>query len=595
MRLLLRIAVLVAASFALSSNGFAQASDQLCASCHTEEAQSLKASAHASLSCTTCHAGITGFPHPKHITLPRCSQCHAEEANEWARSVHGQAFASGNKAAPACQTCHGSAHSLLRPHTWEFKKSIPALCGRCHAAVLTKYLESIHGQALARGVVAVPVCSTCHHAHLILAPGNPGSSVYPTHIPETCGQCHGNVRLSREYGLPSNRLLTYEASFHGLMNREGSTVAANCASCHGIHLILPSSDPRSSINPKNLPRTCGKCHPGAGTTFAIGPVHQMPGQGVGWAAVAGKWIRIFYFIVIPLTIGFMLIHNLGDWLRKLARVRFEKKALQGEARAAKDGGEIRMFGFERLEHILLLTSFLVLVWTGFALKYPSGWWAQIFMHWETQGTPVRGIIHRVAAVVFIGVAVMHVISLISSRRLRRHWKELWPVRGDVKEFLRRFAFNLGWSSRHPELSRHSYVEKTEYWAMVWGTVIMTITGLMLWAHNLVLTWLPKVALDLAGQIHFYEAILAALAIVVWHFYSVIFDPDVYPMDTAWLTGKSPRGHFAGQDPETGALDPPAGDSQKAGVAPAVPPGQSANSEPGKRTGATKGTESKEND
>jgi hypothetical protein len=71
---------------------------------------------------------------------------------------------------------------------------------------------------------------------------------------------------------------------------------------------------------------------------------------------------------------------------------------------------------------------------------------------------------------------------------------------------------------------------------------MGITGVMLWANNFMLAYLPKWWLDLATVVHFYEAVLAALSILVWHFYSVIFDPEVYPMDLAWLTGRSPRRH-----------------------------------------------------
>jgi thiosulfate reductase cytochrome b subunit len=82
------------------------------------------------------------------------------------------------------------------------------------------------------------------------------------------------------------------------------------------------------------------------------------------------------------------------------------------------------------------------------------------------------------------------------------------------------------------------VEKVEYWAVVWGAVVMASTGLLLWANNLAMRLLPKSWLDVATSVHFYEALLATLAIVVWHFYSVIFDPDVYPLNTAFLTGYS---------------------------------------------------------
>ena len=82
------------------------------------------------------------------------------------------------------------------------------------------------------------------------------------------------------------------------------------------------------------------------------------------------------------------------------------------------------------------------------------------------------------------------------------------------------------------------MEKAEYWAVVWGAVVMAASGVMLWANNIALKLLPKVWLDVATSVHFYEALLATLAIVVWHFYSVIFDPDVYPLNTAFLTGVS---------------------------------------------------------
>ena len=110
---------------------------------------------------------------------------------------------------------------------------------------------------------------------------------------------------------------------------------------------------------------------------------------------------------------------------------------------------------------------------------------------------------------------------------------------------------MGLRSAPPGRSAHSYIEKAEYWAVVWGAIVMIVTGLMLWGNNLMLSLFPKLWLDVATSVHFYEALLATLAIVVWHFYTVIFDPDVYPMDTAWLTGvsvKEPEPH-AEPEPE----------------------------------------------
>ena len=141
---------------------------------------------------------------------------------------------------------------------------------------------------------------------------------------------------------------------------------------------------------------------------------------------------------------------------------------------------------------------------------------------------------------------MHVVSLMANRRLRRHWKELFPKIERRARSPRQFQ-PITWACDHapPGRSAHSYIEKAEYWAVVWGAMVMIATGLMLWGNNLMLSLFPKLWLDVATSVHFYEALLATLAIVVWHFYTVIFDPDVYPMDTAWLTGvsvKEPEPH-----------------------------------------------------
>jgi cytochrome b subunit of formate dehydrogenase len=319
---------------------------------------------------------------------------------------------------------------------------------------------------------------------------------------------------------------------------------ANCASCHGVHNILSSSDPKSSIYPKNLPATCGKCHPGAGSRFAISQVHVV--EGISEPPEL-RWVRQFYLLVIPVTIGLMLMHNGGDWLRKLIRARFRSARFRQIQHAANAHADVRMLPFERVQHAVLASSFLILVWTGFALKYPDQWWARPLL--VLAG--LRSVVHRVAAAIFVAVSITHVVSLIVNRKLREHWKEMLPNQNDPREAMANFAYNLGLGAHPPARSSHSYIEKAEYWAVVWGSVVMVATGLMLWANNLALRFLPKVWLDVATAVHFYEALLATLAIVVWHFYSVIFDPDVYPLNTAFLTGsatkKDPAGPLHEQD------------------------------------------------
>lgn len=502
-----------------------------CASCH-EQAQKLEKSAHAGLPCETCHENHEQYPHPANIPKPVCTTCHQDEAGQYANGVHGQARKAGNGAAPDCAMCHGSAHELLPPKSAVFRMSVPDTCGMCHPEVVEQFRRSVHGQALARGITMAPLCTDCHGEHEILKHTDQASPVNAAHIRDTCGSCHGDVRLTRKFGLPSDRLVSFDSSFHGLAAKSGSQSVANCASCHGVHNILPPSDPKSTVNPKNLAKTCGQCHPGAGTRFAISQVHVVEGRSEPGAV---RWVRQFYLLLIPVTLGLMFLHNAGDWVRKVIRMRVQPYGHRRPGAPGVAHAGPRMFRFERIQHALLAISFLVLVYSGFALKFSDQWWARPLLLLEG-AYPVRSIVHRVAAVVFLATAITHVVSLIANRKLRAHWKEMLPRANDPREALANFAYNLGLGPTRPVRSSHSYIEKAEYWALVWGTVVMAASGLLLWANNWALTVFPKIWLDVATSVHFYEAILAAAAIVIWHFYSVVFDPDIYPLDTSFLTG-----------------------------------------------------------
>jgi cytochrome b subunit of formate dehydrogenase len=511
----------------LAAGPAAAAAEADCASCH-EQSKTISASVHNSLGCASCHEKHETYPHPAGVPKPRCASCHENVAGEHAQSVHGQELAKGNAAAPDCNVCHGDVHEVRRTSSPEFRAKVPETCGMCHTEVAQQFQASVHGKALAAGEPEAPLCNDCHGEHTILRPRDARSPVSPQHIRETCGSCHADVRLSRKFGMPADRLVSFDESFHGLAAKAGSQTVANCASCHGVHNILPSTDRASTIHPKNLGNTCGQCHPGAGQRFAISQVHTVEGRSEP-AGVA--YVRQFYLIVIPLTLGFMILHNAGDWLRKLILMR------AGAPRVvAQYPGEIRMLPFERWQHGLLVISFAVLVWTGFALKYPDQWWARPLLVTEH----LRGVVHRAAGVVMIAVSLAHVVSLVVNRGLRNHWKEMLPNRRDPREAVSNLAYNVGLMPNKPPRSSHSYVEKLEYWAVIWGTAVMAATGVMLWANNWMLAMFPKSWLDVATSIHFYEALLATLSIVIWHFYSVIFDPDVYPLDMAWLTGRTVR-------------------------------------------------------
>ncbi len=133
-------------------------------------------------------------------------------------------------------------------------------------------------------------------------------------------------------------------------------------------------------------------------------------------------------------------------------------------------------------------------------------------------------------------AVYHLIYLFGTHRGRTQFRLMQPCRRDVSEAWDMMAFNLGLRLHRPRFHHFSYIEKLEYWAVVWGTAVMAGTGFIMWSQTEVLKRWPLVVIDLATVVHYYEAWLATLAILVWHFYSVIFRPDIYPMSLVWLTG-----------------------------------------------------------
>jgi len=130
-----------------------------------------------------------------------------------------------------------------------------------------------------------------------------------------------------------------------------------------------------------------------------------------------------------------------------------------------------------------------------------------------------------------------------TRQGRKLFFDLFPTLDDIRGASQNLAYYLGLTSRKPDFARFNYAEKAEYWALVWGMIVMAVTGVMLWAKVSVGNHLPRWWLDIATAIHFYEAVLATLAIVVWHFYQVFLDPDVYPMNWAWYDGKMTVHHY----------------------------------------------------
>jgi cytochrome b subunit of formate dehydrogenase len=525
-----------------------------CATCHSDQAAAYQASVHGqaaakgnkqAATCISCH----GSPHAivmaadpaspvSHQNVPKtCGACHGQkfvmEASghsaapfySYQESVHGKAVAAGSEKAAVCTDCHGS-HEILNaanPKSSIFKFNVPNTCAKCHESVKNEFMTSIHGQAISNGVSAAPVCTDCHGIHGIKSHVDPNSSVSAQNLARTtCAKCHESVRLSEDFGVAGGRASSYMASYHGLALKMGSKTAANCASCHGVHNILPSSDPKSTISQANLAKTCGQCHPGAGQNFVKGKVHIEAPLSADIGTIAVVWTRRIYLSLIFGTIGFMLLHNILIWRKKAAAKLKDPRRIV-----------VRMQKEQRIQHWLLLISFFVLVITGFALKFPESIFSRALLMSES----VRSIVHRVAGTTLILVSLYHIYYLAAKKSGRRMLFDMLPVPKDASDIVSNLRYYVGLGGKPARFARFTYGEKMEYWALVWGTIVMATTGLMLWFKVGFGNLVPRWWLDVATAIHFYEAILATLAIVVWHFYQVIFDPDIYPMNWAWLDGK----------------------------------------------------------
>ena len=483
-----------------------------CGKCHTDveehylnssHGQAYKSGLAVAPVCTDCHKehSIESISNPNspvsRANEPKiCLDCHLGNAmvlklvgvspaflESIKYSVHLMALSKGNLKAATCSDCHGS-HDMLpagNPKSMVFRNNVPSTCGRsgCHSNVANKYFAGIHGKALVHGNNSAPVCTDCHGDHQILAPTNPQSSVYSSNVAESCSKCHASVRMSQRYQIPPNRVASYMDSYHGLAVRGGSTTAANCASCHGSHEILPSSDPHSSINDANLAATCGKCHEGTSIRFASTPIHVLPAST---QEPLLYWLSQMYIMLIISVVGLMVIHNILDFVKKSKRRLSHRRA--GIYPRTTSKLYVRMTRNERFQHLALLTSFLTLVLTGFMLKFPDSWWVEAIRSVVGSGfTNARGLIHRIAGSVMILDALYHLYYVSFTQRGRQFIKDMIPKLQDAKDAAAAVRYYLGSSEMPPRFARFSYVEKAEYWALIWGTVVMAATGLLLWFNN----------------------------------------------------------------------------------------------------------------
>jgi formate dehydrogenase gamma subunit len=219
----------------------------------------------------------------------------------------------------------------------------------------------------------------------------------------------------------------------------------------------------------------------------------------------------------------MFVYVMMDLIRHIINVAREKQVK-------------RMEPVDVVQHVILATSFFILVVTGFSLRYYDTWYGRLLFGFEG-GSQLRGLTHRIAGVVLMAASLIHTAFLFTARG-RVFFKDMFPRLSDISDAWSMVVYLLGRRAHPPRMGRFTFAEKVEYWALVWGTAIMAVTGCILWLKNAIL--FPKLLLDICLVVHSYEAWLAFLAILVWHLYHTVFSPKVYPLNMACLTGKMPE-------------------------------------------------------
>jgi hypothetical protein len=228
-------------------------------------AKDVAASVHgqAGFSCVDCHADLATaeLPHAEKLAPVVCATRHDEAVAKYQASVHAEARRAANTAAATCTDCHGThdIRSSKDPDAPTYHLNLPRTCGRCHGNpeviragkiaignVFAQFQDSIHGRALSRaGLLVAPNCGDCHGAHDIKRRTDPGSRVFRTAVPDTCGRCHQGLQ----------RL--YQEGIHGASLKAGNPLVPECATCHSAHQIQRVESDSWKLQ---VIRECGTCH-----------------------------------------------------------------------------------------------------------------------------------------------------------------------------------------------------------------------------------------------------------------------------------------------------------------------------------------------
>jgi len=537
----------------------------------------LAKSVHGAMQCVACHTEIVDAreKHEKaaNVAKPDCATCHVKLWDEAQRNgtakererlgvvvanveAYKQSFHARpdkdhpGKAKAVCEECHAT-HAFAVPKSGtperdQWRLSVPKTCGeKCHDEQLEDYQTSAHGKlTLGKGDPKGAVCIDCHTSHEIR-----GTSSDPFKLKnvEACGGCH------------QEELHSYRDTYHGQVNKLGFTYTAKCSDCHGSHGITGPDDPASKVNVNNRLKTCQQCHndkkPGMVLATAGFVTFGPHANGHDFEKYPQMWIATKFMVGLLIAVfAFFWTHS-GLWYYREWQERKQHrtvKRVRTEGLALPEKHFVRFPWGWRVAHLAFAMVTMTLVLTGTTAMFSNTQWAPAVAA-AVGGPKVLGIIHRTAAVLFVGIFVIHFVYVM--RRLLRDKTFRWfgpdsliPNWKDLADCVGMFKWFIGRGPK-PQFERWTYFEKFDYWAVFWGVNIIGWSGLMLALPHITATYLPGWVFNVATLVHGEEAFLAAVFLFTVHFFNNHFRPDkLPPPDVVMFTGTQSLEEFRKEHP-----------------------------------------------
>jgi len=514
---------------------------------------------HARMKCTDCHvaAEVSVFPHQKTTPVDCARTCHLGEGGQReVRFSHQNVRQMLGESVHGAETMRRSNEILGRP-----LREGQADCLLCHDE------PSFTNSPMKWAQEEAPVgrCNVCHNEEL---PRNTQFSFWHVHarsmparsnqeVVKVCGMCHSNREIQRAFGLP-DAAASYLSSFHGKAVLLGSKEAAGCIDCHvaplqNVHVMKAHKDPESSTHPAQVADTCrsATCHPTAGARISTAAIHlNLPtSRGIEFL------IACVFVFLIATTFGPSLMLT----LLKLLQIVVGRTDPQHEhhlhvARQLMEHPEgrrklERFTPHQRVQHWLLFACFTALCLTGFPIKFADRPWAAWLVN-LLGGVSAARLAHRWAGVTLLLGFTYHMIYIVIHviREKRRTGRSLFRIVWDLPMFVRPSdamdmlnltLYVLFLRKKRPEFGRFSPEEKFEYLGVFWGSILLGLTGILMWANAWASRYIPGRILTIAMLLHTFEAFLALLHVGIVHMASVLLAPGVFPISPAMFTGRTP--------------------------------------------------------